>query len=398
MIPPFEAAALEINSELLLFLCNGLFIHNNLVKHFLIFLYYVRLPLQKKTSFPMKKLLFLCAWFTLAGCGSQQTKQTSKGNITRDTTSSFTIAFGSCDNQRIENRLWQSIDANEPSVWIWGGDNVYSDTFDMNELRANYHIQKQDSAYLAFIKDKIILGTWDDHDYGLNDGGTEYPFKKESQSLLLDFLGTPKDAPQRNREGVYNATTIRIGENKIKIILLDTRYFRTALTKATEAKKRFQPNPYGEGTILGEAQWKWLEQELTQSEAQFNIIVSSIQLLSNQHGFEKWGNFPNEAVKLENRIVNTKAKGVIFLSGDRHIAEFSSKDIPGLGYPLIDFTSSGLTHTYSSFSAEENPYRKGEVVKELNFGILKLDFKNNRVQMEIRGVDNKLLGQWIQQY
>lgn len=346
----------------------------------------------------MKKLLFLCAWLAVAGCGSQQTNQTAVNSIAKDTTSSFTIAFGSCDNQRIENRLWKSIDANHPSVWIWGGDNVYSDTFDMNELRENYRIQKQDSAYLTFIKDKIILGTWDDHDYGLNDGGTEYPFKKESQALLLDFLDTPSDAPQRKRDGVYNAKTIGIGNKKIKIILLDTRFFRTALTKATEPNKRFQPNPYGEGTMLGEAQWKWLERELKESKAQFNIIVSSIQVLSNQHGFEKWGNFPHEAAKLEKMIADTKAKGVIILSGDRHIAEFSSKAVPGLAYPLIDFTSSGLTHTYSGFSSEDNPYRKGEVVKDLNFGILKLDLKNNRIVMEIRGIDNKLLGQWIQKY
>ncbi len=310
----------------------------------------------------------------------------------------YSIAFGSCDNQRLKNELWKSIDENHPAAWIWGGDDVYSDTEDMKELKENYAIQKNDSDYLQFISNKQILGTWDDHDYGLNDGGEEYPYKRESQQLLFDFLGTSKDAPERFRDGVYNSRVIDFDGNKVKVIVLDTRFFRTAVTKAVNSKKRLQPNPYGQGTILGEAQWKWLEQELNTSDAQFNVIVSSIQLVSNQHGFECWGNFPHEIDKLEKMLAASKAKGTFIISGDRHIATFSSKKIANLNYPLVDFTSSGLTHVYSSFSGEENPYQIGKVVAEKNFGLLQFDFTNNCVIMQIRGLENKLLGEHIQQY
>lgn len=310
----------------------------------------------------------------------------------------YSIAFGSCDNQRLKNELWKSIDENHPAAWIWGGDDVYSDTEDMKELKENYAIQKNDSDYLQFISNKQILGTWDDHDYGLNDGGEEYPYKRESQQLLFDFLGTSKDAPERFRDGVYNSRVIDFDGNKVKVIVLDTRFFRTAVTKAVNSKKRLQPNPYGQGTILGEAQWKWLEQELNTSDAQFNVIVSSIQLVSDKHGFECWGNFPHEIDKLEKMLVASKAKGTFIISGDRHIATFSSKKVANLNYPLVDFTSSGLTHVYSSFSNEENPYLIGKVIAEKNFGLLQFDFTNNRVIMQIRGLENKLLGEHIQQY
>lgn len=313
-------------------------------------------------------------------------------------TKTYSIAFGSCDNQRLKNELWKSIDKNLPVAWIWGGDNVYSDTEDMNALKENYAIQKNDKDYLEFITNKQILGTWDDHDYGLNDGGEEYPYKRASQQLLLDFLGTAKDAPERFRDGVYNSRLINVDGNKVKIIVLDTRFFRTAVTKSLNSKKRFQPNHYGQGTILGEAQWKWLEQELNSSEAPFNVIVSSIQLLSDKHGFECWGNFPHEIDKLEKIIVASKAKGTFIISGDRHIATFSSKKVPNLNYPLVDFTSSGLTHVYSSFSGEENPYQIGKVVAEKNFGLLQFDFTNHLVIMQIRGAENKLLSEHIQQY
>ncbi|WP_338644562.1 alkaline phosphatase D family protein [Flavobacterium sp. KS-LB2] len=345
----------------------------------------------------MKKILFIFGFLVFIGCKTQDTKSTI---ITEKPVQNtfLTVAFGSCDNQKIKNELWSAIDENHPSVWIWGGDNVYSDTEDMQVLKKNYEIQKQDADYLKFIKNKIILGTWDDHDFGANDGGEEYPFKRESQQLLLDFLDTPMNASERKREGVYTDKTIVINENKIKIIVLDTRYFRTTLTKSTDSKKRFQPNRYGDGTLLGEAQWAWLEKVLQSSDAQFNVIVSSIQFLSNKHGFEAWGNFPHEIEKLEQLIVSTKAKGTFILSGDRHIATFSSKNVAGLSYPLIDFTSSGLTHTYANFSGEENPYVKGEVVKELNFGLLKFDFNNNKVIMEIRGKKNKLIQEYVQVY
>ena len=345
----------------------------------------------------MKKALFIFSFLAFIGCKTQYTKPTI---ITEKPIQNkfFTVAFGSCDDQKIKNELWPVIDENHPSVWIWGGDNVYSDTEDMQFLKKNYEIQKQDSDYLKFIKDKITLGTWDDHDYGANDGGEEYPFKRKSQQLLLDFLDTSKNTPERKRDGVYTAKTIAVNGKKVKIIVLDSRFFRTKLTKANDSKKRFQPNKYGEGTVLGNAQWKWLEKELQNSDAQFNVIVSSIQFLSDKHGFEAWGNFPHEIEKLEKLIVSTKVKGTFIISGDRHIATFSSKNVTGLSYPLVDFTSSGLTHTYASFSGEENPYVKGQVIKDINFGLLKFDFENNKVIMQIRGKDNKLLQEYVQIY
>jgi len=90
----------------------------------------------------------------------------------------FTIAFGSCNNHVLENTLWPEIEKNNPDVWIWGGDIIYSDTEDMAFLEQNYLKQKRDPAYSKFIKKVDILATWDDHDYGLNDGGFEYSQKK----------------------------------------------------------------------------------------------------------------------------------------------------------------------------------------------------------------------------
>lgn len=47
------------------------------------------------------------------------------------------IAFGSCNMQNRINPLWDDVLNVKPAVWIWGGDNIYSDTDDMNRLKAD---------------------------------------------------------------------------------------------------------------------------------------------------------------------------------------------------------------------------------------------------------------------
>lgn len=316
----------------------------------------------------------------------------------KNNSSDFTLSFGSCNKQYVENVLWKEIAKNTPDVWVWGGDVVYADTDNMQKLENDYTQQWQQNGYKEFAENTKILGTWDDHDYGLNDGGEEFKMRKESQQLFLDFLKVPKNDARRQQEGVYHSQLFTTNEGTIKVIVLDTRYFRTALTEDTKTKKRYQPNTYGNGTILGNKQWQWLKEELMNSKADFNVIVSSVQLLSFHHGFESWGNFPHEVDALINLIKTSNAKRVIVLSGDRHISEFSMKPVDGLSYPLIDFTSSGLTHTYSTFSGEYNPYRLGNVVSEISFGILKFDFKSKKVTMQMRGNNNKLLQEYIQVY
>lgn len=336
-----------------------------------------------------KSLTFLLFVITLVATSCNPSKKEA---------TKFTIAFGSCNNQVLENKLWKAIEMNNPSVWIWGGDIIYSDTEDMLFMEQNYLNQKNNFEYANFSKNVDVLATWDDHDYGLNDGGTEYRQKDAAQKLFLDFLDVPKNDERRLQKGIYNSKDYHVGDQSIKVLILDTRYFRTSLTVDTLTNKRYQPNKYGEGSMLGETQWNWLEEELKNSKASFNIIVSSIQFLSNQHGFESWGNMPHEIEKLENILKSTKAKNTILLSGDRHISEISKKNIDGLSYPLIDFTSSGMTHSYTNFKNEPNRFRVVDVVSEKSFGVLHFDFESQMVNMEIRGENNVLFKTFTQKY
>ena len=310
----------------------------------------------------------------------------------------FSIAFGSCNKHTVKNALWDDILAAQPDVWIWGGDIVYADTGDPDKIATMYNAQKQVPGYRSLLEEVPVIGTWDDHDYGLNDGGVEFKSKEGSQEVFLDFLGVDKDDPRREQEGVYASHEFRVPEGKIKVLVLDTRYFRTALTPAKEKGRRYQPGTYGAGTVLGEAQWTWLNRELQTSDADFNIIVSSIQFLSAEHGFETWGNFPHEVDRLKKMIADSGARGILILSGDRHISEFSLTAVEGLSYSLLDFTSSGLTHVYTGYSGEPNPYRIGEVVAKKSFGLLTFNLGTRQVHLQMIGDKGEVLNELIQQY
>ncbi len=309
------------------------------------------------------------------------------------------IAFGSCDNQEKPQELWSEIVKQKPVLWIWGGDNIYADTGDSTVLKGMYNKQKSDPGYQQLLKTCPITGTWDDHDYGTNDGGKYWPHRDEFKKFELQFLGIPKSNPVWIHEGIYNSMTIGDGKNKIKIINLDTRYFRDTLIKVYykpegSEKKEYKYEVNETGDVLGEGQWKWLDAELKNSDAALFIVNSSIQALAEDHRFEKWVNFPKARQRLLDVVAASKRK-IIIISGDRHIAEFSKVNLPGSDYPLYDFTSSGLTHTWPEKWVEANRYRVGELVIQKNFGLItthwgKKDFK---VTLQIRGKDNQVFHQ-----
>lgn len=310
----------------------------------------------------------------------------------------FVIAFGSCNRQNAKQPLWDAIVEQNPNLFIWGGDNIYSDTNDMSKMKSDYEKQKFNPDYAKLISKIPVMGVWDDHDYGKNDAGSEWKMKDESQQLFLDFFDVPEDDERRSRKGTYYTKVYEIPKGSIKIILLDTRYYRSPLQKSNDRNKRYAASDDLDATVLGKAQWKWLTKEIENNYSDFIMIVSSIQFLSSEHGYETWGNFPLEQKRLIQLLEKTKAQNVILLSGDRHISEFSSYKTSGLPYALVDFTSSGLTHSYNSFSGEPNRYRVGKVISERSFGVLKFDLDTYQVSMEMRGEDNVLLQEYNKQY
>ena len=278
----------------------------------------------------------------------------------------LTIAFGSCNRTSEPQDYWQTIGRHEPDSWLWLGDNIYADTNDPAQMEADYTAQKNQQDYAAFAAAvPSLYGIYDDHDYGKNDAGKEWEIKAEAKSLAADFFDIPTDAPVRQRDGLYQAYDISGAGLTVRLILLDTRYFRDPLTPSTVPGERYTPDPSAD--VLGEEQWAWLENELRSSTADAHLIVSSIQVIPSEHGWEKWANMPAARERLLALIQSTRPNLPILLSGDRHLGEISRIDRGG--YSIFELTSSSLTNATSN-PEEVNTHRISPQVGERNYGLL----------------------------
>ena len=340
----------------------------------------------------LRKVLIVVAIVSLAFVGylgakalkSQNPELANVGAVAADD-SVLTIAFGSCNRQTESQSFWETIAANEPAAWLWLGDNIYSDTDDYEEMADDYDDLTTSPEYRAFVAaTPLVYGTWDDHDYGKNDAGREWSFKEEAKILMLDFLGVPPDAEVRQREGVYQSYLI----DNVKVILLDTRYFRDEVMPPVRDGDRYGPNE--DGDILGEAQWAWLRDELENSEAAAHVIASSIQVLPTDHGFEKWDLFPQARRRLLDLLAELKPALPILLSGDRHLAEIMVDSVGD--YPIYEVTSSGLTHSYEN-AREPNDKRISDLIGQRNFGLLHFVTRSDTLQLlaQVRAVSNNEL-------
>ena len=304
------------------------------------------------------------------------------------------IALGSCARQNQPQPIWDTIVAAKPELFLFLGDNIYGDSKDMSVLKAKYDQLADKPGFKKLRATCPILATWDDHDYGADDAGAEYPMKVESQKLFLDFFDEPADSPRRQHEGVYDAKLFGPVGKRVQIILLDTRYFRGPLKPKPRVPgkgTRYLPNPDTSVTLLGEAQWKWLEEQL-RVPAEVRIIASSIQVVSEEHDSEKWMNLPHERERLYRLIRGTGATGVLFVSGDVHRGEISAMD-GGVSYPLYDLTASGLTHTAGvKFEDWPNRHRIGTLDWTTSFGVIEFEWslKDPLIRLQIRDDDGDL--------
>jgi alkaline phosphatase D len=309
------------------------------------------------------------------------------------------IALGSCADQDKPQPIWEAIVEKRPELFLFLGDNVYADTEDMEEMRRIYSKLGAVPGYRKLKAACPVLAIWDDHDYGVNDGGAEYPMRAEAEKVYEEFFEIPADAPSRARPGIYDSRILDGGEGKrLQILMLDTRYFRgplIALPKRAEHGP-YDRNPDPAATVLGEAQWTWLAEELAKP-ADLRLILTSIQFLPRDHRWECWENFPRERQKLLDLLAATKTGPVIFLSGDRHMGEIMElkTDAPGSpGFPVFEMTSSGLTNAGGGKGEEPNRHRvAGATFREQNFGMVRIDWDRGVAVLELHDVTGTMVRQ-----
>lgn len=302
------------------------------------------------------------------------------------------IAFGSCSDQNRPQPILEHVVTRQPDLFVYLGDNIYGDTEDLAVLQEKYQLLADKPEFQALRAAAPTLSTWDDHDYGANDAGRHYPKKAESKDMFLSFWGVPATSDRRTRPGIYGSHMFEADEQRLQVIILDTRTFRDNLLLNDDQdghKNDYRPNPSPDSTLLGEAQWTWLADQFEQP-ADIRIIASSIQFSHSYNGWESWTNVPNERQRMIDLIKEKQARGVIFISGDVHWGEISRQDVEE-GYPIYDVTASGINQDWDTI--EPNDRRIGEAVAQYNFGMIELDWQAQTVTLFNIDLNNAIRNQ-----
>lgn len=325
---------------------------------------------------------------------------TAEADFSFENTTLNRLAFGSCHKNKYQDTVnWNSIAATDPQLFLWTGDAVYPPTrrvVPLPMLKDEYDKTKLLTSYGKVMAPPLgIFGTWDDHDYGANDIGGTMPDKSARADLYFEFL----EQSRPPHDGIYYSIVVGSPPRQVKILLLDTRWFReeycipsfatkfplaagiACLTRWLSAGLLARLcNP--DKSILGEQQWEWLTSELQEpSSSQIHIVVSSIQVTTTNPVMESWGHFPKERQRLLHLL--SKVPNPIILSGDVHYGEV---------LPNLEITSSALTHDCSHhiygvlcepllklFGSES--YFIGP-----NFGTLEIDWEGKTYTVSVRNM------------
>ena len=285
----------------------------------------------------------------------------------------YRIGFGSCNYQHNDQGFWEKIIHFNPNLWIFLGDNVYTDkTNKWEELLSKPSIDNMIDQYETLVSTipfrKFMLknsiekiGIWDDHDYLINNSNVleNDNYKTVSKKLFTMFLNINEKHKMMQREGIYTYYDLVISnQHLVRFFMLDVRTFRTDID------------------ILGTEQWTWLEESLSKSSARVNILCSGSMVLSKINDYDSWFKNGWAYNRLINLLENLKIKNIIILSGDIHQGRLISKN------NMIEIVSSPLSSPVTKHIGD-NEYNIGNVVTVHNFGFI--DILNDKNQFYLVG-------------
>ena len=308
------------------------------------------------------------------------------------------ILVASCNDEEKDSPTLARIADEKADLFLMIGDNVYGDRDgrdyknnqpELDEVRESFAELATRPEFQAVRAKFPMMVAWDDHDMGENDGGKNFPFKNLAERVHETFWGL-EDKDVGQWPGTYYARSFGPEGERVQIIILDTRFFRSDLTPTDEynkpGKERYMPAPEGSyQDMLGAAQWTWLQNQL-QAPADIRLIVSSIQVMPTVHGWEAWSTMPAERQRLFDMIRTTGADGVVFLSGDRHTG-FLYEERGVLPYAANELTASSLNVSFASETSERDARQIGAGYPPENYGVVEIDWDKKVLSLVLKDDD-----------
>ncbi|PKY11526.1 phosphodiesterase [Acidithiobacillus marinus] len=254
--------------------------------------------------------------------------------------------------------IYDPMTAEAAEMMIWLGDNLYFREADIQSpagMAMRYWTDRSFPPLQKFLQSTRQIAIWDDHDYGANDSDGSFVLKESALRLFENYWANPGYGLP-GTPGVFTQCTL----NDADFFLLDDRWYRDADAAPLSRGKQ----------MFGKVQMDWLKNALLSSRAHFKIIAAGGQLFNDDDAYEGWNLYPEERQDFMDWLQNNHIKGLLFLSGDRHISELMRRPRPRYSgkhdYPLWELTSSPLNS--SPARGDANPYRvPGTLVEARNY-------------------------------
>ena len=277
--------------------------------------------------------------------------------------------------------MWKKLESQNVDFLILTGDIVYVDSKESVERKVatefdiwqRYIDAMKKIPLYHWINLKPILATWDDHDFGTNDGDRDFIGKDPAKKLFHAlFFGTDMTGVWEMGPGGTTAVYNGFGQ---RFFMMDDRTFRQPNEKA-----KTEQEPYGQWGI---DQHNWLIAKLSESNAPAWII----------NGNQTFRGAPEEVYFVESMQYNHPlqleqlkkdlrkiAAPVVFGSGDVHLSEVMNIYPIEFGYQTYEFTSSSM-HSFLGGSPWKNERRlNGMMCSEFNF----MTFRSQALEVDGR--------------
>lgn len=290
----------------------------------------------------------------------------------------FSFAFSADMEERYRPfRLFDVIDSKQPHFFIHLGDTVYADhpKNQFNPSLAHYRrahaANRRDGSLQKFLGRYVTYATWDDHEIvDASHGGYEHI--EVALQAFKEYWPSQSVEPS----SVYR----QFSWAGVDFFMLDTRRFRSPQLSEDGPDK----------TMLGEKQKTWLKERLKASTAPFKFIMTSVPFHGG--GDDTWGRYPTERSELGAFIRREKVAGVIFLTGDYHLARDWTNKKTGvrefMAGPIASFNAYERTPSMRDRYEKAGAFHYGT---GYNFGLWHVDPAASKARLQFVGANGATL-------
>jgi alkaline phosphatase D len=302
-----------------------------------------------------------------------------------------------CRRQADGYPIFRAMARHPVDFFLFVGDTIYADRrcndgafvpgYDfvarsLGEFRDKHRYNRADPAVQVFYQQTSVYAIWDDHDVR-GDFAPSDPLMPIGRRAFLDYW--PIEPPAADPTRLYRR--FRWGR-LLELFILDTRQYRSANTEPDGPAK----------TMLGEAQRRWLVENVSASSATWKVVVSSVSLSvpGLRQARDSWSNanilgFPEEgstgfAAERQEILAAFRTRGVrnvVVLTADVHHGELIEHRL-ATDYRIHEFIAGPLSQAPGRprpLDQALNPRSIAAVAGMNNFGEIAIDPEELRVRL-----------------